>query len=828
MKNVMKALFAVAVIAVVGLLGTVNAVAAESGACGQHAHYSLDDAGKLVISGTGPVSKGALEIEAWVENVKTVEIGSGITSICGCAFFGCEKLKTVSIPNTVTEIGGRAFFESGIESITLPDSVTLLGDGAFQHCYNLKTVTLSNNIKSIGYDVFDHCASIKSLVLPKNLKEIGAMNFCGCSMELTFTGSAPSFKEDGDKGFIFYNAEITKVYYPANDATWTKTVCDDLSINSSDIIWIPYTAANTDIQKFSDGKWYYTVNGKKDLKYTGFANNANGRYRIEKGVVNFKYTDVVKDENQWRYYSGGKFQTGTTSVVKRSNGTWWYVKNGVVQFNVTSVVKRTDNNTWWYVKNGQVQFGFTGFADNSNGRWRIEKGQVNSKYNDIVKDGNQWRYYSGGKWQNAAATITKRSNGTWWYVKNGVVQFNVTSVVKRTENNTWWYVKGGQVQFGFTGFADNSSGRWRIEKGRVNSKYNDIVKDGSQWRYYSGGKWQNAAATIAKRSNGTWWYVKGGQVQFGVTSVEKRADNNTWWYVEGGQVQFNVTNVVKRTEDGTWWYVMGGKVQTDKTGLVKRTDNNTWWYVKSGKVQFDYNGVIDGITIGTHKYELTLSNGKLVSGFPDETFAFDGNYVMSNGSVRYYIENKALYTQDAGSGKKTRLINLGSFFSSDTKMTLSYAYKNYVYLTYTDWDNEKVATYVFNTKNNSLKKIANDIAIVEYYGYYVVTYSGYLESEAISDISLYKINSNGSLSKMKTIAESGFAASCIDNKLFYLSVSYNDGAVWTMCSCNYDGTGTQAHGSIPYYAYYEGNNTIDGYLIHQGENAYQSGITREQ
>ncbi|MBQ9387404.1 MAG: leucine-rich repeat protein [Lachnospiraceae bacterium] len=766
MKNVMKALFAVAVIAVVGLLGAVNAVAAESGACGQHAHYSLDDAGKLVISGTGSITQGSLDIKSWKENVKTLEIGSGITSICGCAFYGCEKLKTVSIPNTVTEIGGRAFFESGIESITLPDSVTFLGDGAFQHCYNLKTVTLSNNIKSIGYDVFDHCASIKSLVLPKNLKEIGAMNFCGCSMELTFTGSAPSFKEDGDKGFIFYNAEITKVYYPANDATWTKTVCDDLSINSSDIIWIPYTAANTDIQKFSDGKWYYTVNGKKDLKYTGFANNANGRYRIEKGVVNFKYTDVVKDENQWRYYSGGKFQTGTTSVVKRSNGTWWYVKNGVVQFNVTSVVKRTDNNTWWYVKNGQVQTGVT-------------------------------------------SVVKRTDNNTWWYVKNGQVQFGVTSVVKRTDNNTWWYVKGGQVQFGVT----------------------NIVKraDNNTWWYVNGGQVQTGVTSIIKRDdNNTWWYVKNGQVQFGVTSVEKRTDNGTWWYVKNGQVQFNVTNIVKRTEDGTWWYVKGSKVQTDKTGIVKRTDNNTWWYVKSGQVRFDYNGVIDGITIGTHKYELTLSNGKLVSGFPDETFAFDGNYVMSNGSVRYYIENKALYTQDAGSGKKTRLINLGSFFSSDTKMTLSYAYKNYVYLTYTDWDNEKVATYVFNTKNNSLKKIANDIAIVEYYGYYVVTYSGYLESEAISDISLYKINSNGSLSKMKTIAESGFAASCIDNKLFYLSVSYNDGAVWTMCSCNYDGTDARFHGSIPYYAYYEGNNTIDGYLIHQGENAYQSGITREQ
>ena len=115
-----------------------------------------------------------------------------------------------------------------------------------------------------------------------------------------------------------------------------------------------------------------------------------------------------------------------------------------MQFGTTGLVKRTENSTWWYVKGGQVQFNYTGFENNGSTRYRVEKGQVNFKYADVVKDGNEWRYYSGGKWQTGVTSVEKRSNGTWWYVKKGVVQFGVTGVVKRTENNTWWYVKGGQ------------------------------------------------------------------------------------------------------------------------------------------------------------------------------------------------------------------------------------------------------------------------------------------------------------------------------------------------------------------------------------------------
>ncbi|MBQ9387038.1 MAG: InlB B-repeat-containing protein [Lachnospiraceae bacterium] len=228
-------------------------------------------------------------------------------------------------------------------------------------------------------------------------------------------------------------------------------------------VWQKNAPKITDVKKFSDGKWYYTVDGEKDLSFSGFASNKNGRWRILNGVVNFQYTNIIKDENQWRYYSGGKWQTNLTSVVKRADGTWWYIKNGVVQSNVTSVVKRADNSTWWYVKNGQVQFGVT----------------------SVVKraDNNTWWYVKGGQVQFGVTGLVKRDdNNTWWYVKNGKVQFDANGVVRRADQNSWWYVKDGKLLSSFTGIAkmvDNSS-KWFVKNGKVQTTYSGKVKLGGK------------------------------------------------------------------------------------------------------------------------------------------------------------------------------------------------------------------------------------------------------------------------------------------------------------------------------------------------------------
>lgn len=93
------------------------------------------------------------------------------------------KAANIVIPKGVTTIGPSSFTENGainktIISITMPDSVTTIEDGAFQSCTALTKVTLSKNLKSIDRLAFTNCAKLKSIQLPYGLERIetGAFN----------------------------------------------------------------------------------------------------------------------------------------------------------------------------------------------------------------------------------------------------------------------------------------------------------------------------------------------------------------------------------------------------------------------------------------------------------------------------------------------------------------------------------------------------------------------------------------------------------------------------------------------------------------------------
>ena len=86
-----------------------------------------------------------------------------------------------SIPNSVTSIGDEAFdFCTSLTSITIPTSVTSIGNQTFQNCSGLTNVTMGTNVTNIGGNAFDGCSSLNSIVIPSGVTSIGFASFEDC------------------------------------------------------------------------------------------------------------------------------------------------------------------------------------------------------------------------------------------------------------------------------------------------------------------------------------------------------------------------------------------------------------------------------------------------------------------------------------------------------------------------------------------------------------------------------------------------------------------------------------------------------------------------
>jgi hypothetical protein len=72
--------------------------------------------------------------------VKTVVLGTDVTQLGVGAFEGCTNMTSVTIPYSVTTLGDRAFQQSGLTSVTIPATVTAVGNGSFSGCKSLDTV----------------------------------------------------------------------------------------------------------------------------------------------------------------------------------------------------------------------------------------------------------------------------------------------------------------------------------------------------------------------------------------------------------------------------------------------------------------------------------------------------------------------------------------------------------------------------------------------------------------------------------------------------------------------------------------------------------------
>lgn len=133
-----------------GVLDLTASAATANGTTGVCDWTVKDDT--LVISGNGNMDGDLYKALGSVCNeITTVIVENGVTSIGNSAFRGCSKIVNVTLPLSVTSIGDYAFYGcSGLKSIVMLENLESIGNYAFYNCSALTDITLPDSVKSIG------------------------------------------------------------------------------------------------------------------------------------------------------------------------------------------------------------------------------------------------------------------------------------------------------------------------------------------------------------------------------------------------------------------------------------------------------------------------------------------------------------------------------------------------------------------------------------------------------------------------------------------------------------------------------------------------------
>ena len=121
-----------------------------------------------------------------------ITIPSGVTSIGFSAFKGCTSLADITVNTRNTDFAGEGgilynkakteivAFPSAKGVVTIPSSVTSIGERAFQDCIGLTGVTIPSGVTSIGIGAFEGCTGLADITIPSSVASIDNAAFKGC------------------------------------------------------------------------------------------------------------------------------------------------------------------------------------------------------------------------------------------------------------------------------------------------------------------------------------------------------------------------------------------------------------------------------------------------------------------------------------------------------------------------------------------------------------------------------------------------------------------------------------------------------------------------
>ena len=125
------------------------------------------------------------------------------------------NLQTITIPSSVTSIGEYAFaYCSSLTSMTIPESVTFIVNSAFYGCSGLTSITIPEGVTTIGYQAFYGCTSLTSMTIPESVTSIGENAFYGCSSlkTINYTGTEEQWNAIIKGSYWHYGASLNVIY----------------------------------------------------------------------------------------------------------------------------------------------------------------------------------------------------------------------------------------------------------------------------------------------------------------------------------------------------------------------------------------------------------------------------------------------------------------------------------------------------------------------------------------------------------------------------------------------------------------------------------------
>lgn len=226
-KIITLILSAIMVLSVFTVIAVAEGTTETSGICGENVTWKFDEStGTLTISGTGEMNMHLDECTSWSAfetQITRVVFEEGVTSVSELAFLNedgnLSNLKEVEFSNTITYIGDDAFnMCDGLENVVIGNGTTRIGMGGFYGCENLKTLDLGENLERIGWNAFSACESLTSVYIPAKVSNISD-SFLNCTSIENFTVDAENqYYSNDERGALLNKDQTYLYYYPLGNA----------------------------------------------------------------------------------------------------------------------------------------------------------------------------------------------------------------------------------------------------------------------------------------------------------------------------------------------------------------------------------------------------------------------------------------------------------------------------------------------------------------------------------------------------------------------------------------------------------------------------------